>query len=294
MQRCRIESLGVSLQPGPLFRRGSIDHAVRAGRACLKGSRYNPEDVRVLVNAGIHRDGHVCEPAIAAYIQRRLGINVEFQGRRTLAFDLQNGGCGMLNAAHVLSALLLSGEAQVGMVVASEANSDRRPDPAYTYPPSGAATLIDLSPREGVGFGAFAFHTHDEYSELYSSVVSLKVARGQLQLRRRGEELEEVYLSKARAVVDEVLEKDGLRREDVALVVPAQISQRFLEKLPEAIGFPKERVASYTDRLADTLSTSTFLALHEAMKGPECAPGKTVVLLAFGSGVTIGAASYTR
>ncbi|HCF60847.1 MAG TPA: hypothetical protein DFS52_22955 [Myxococcales bacterium] len=291
MPRCRIESLGVSLPPGPLFRRGSIAHAVRAGRACLESSHYNREDVRVLVNAGIHRDGHVCEPAMAAYIQRRLDINVEFQGRRTLAFDLQNGGCGMLNAAQVLSALLLSGEAQVGMAVASEANGDRRPAPAYSYPPSGAAALIDLSPRESIGFGTFAFHTHDEFSELYTSVVSLKVARGRIELRR-GAELEEVYLSKARAVVDEVLEKDGLRREEVALVVPAQISKGFLAKLPEAIGFPKERVADYSDTLADTLSTSTFLALHEAMKGTECAPGKTVLLLAFGSGVTIGAASY--
>ena len=43
------------------------------------------------------------ESDTAAYIQHRLGINIEFQGRRTLAFDLLNGGCGMLNGVHVLA-----------------------------------------------------------------------------------------------------------------------------------------------------------------------------------------------
>ena len=88
---------------------GSVHHAVEAGRRCLDESQYRPADVGVLINAGVHRDGHICEPAIAAYIQHRLGINVEFQGRRTLSFDLLNGGCGMLNAAQVAIALLQGG-----------------------------------------------------------------------------------------------------------------------------------------------------------------------------------------
>ena len=291
MPRCRIESLGISPPPGPPFGRGSLAHALRAGRACLEGSCYHPEDVRVLVNAGVHRDEHVCEPAIAAYVQRGLGINVEFQGRRTLAFDLLNGGCGMLNAAHVVSGLLLAGEAQVGMVVASEANSDRRPDPEYRYPPSGAALMLDLSPRETLGFGSFAFHTHEEHAELYTSVVSLKVPRGKLLLRRQAE-LESIYLEKARAVVDEVLERDRLRREEIALVVPAQLSPGFLARLPEAIGFGRGQLADYSDRLEDTLTTSVFLAMDEARRTAGLKPGAHLLLLAFGSGVTVAAASY--
>ena len=83
MRRCRIESLGVSPPRGGRPRWGSLKHAVVAGRSCLADSRYRRADVRVLINAGVHRDGHVCEPAIAAYIQHGLGINIEFQGRRT-------------------------------------------------------------------------------------------------------------------------------------------------------------------------------------------------------------------
>ena len=37
------------------------------------------------------------------------------------------------------------------------------------------------------GFGAFAFRTHDEHADLYSSVVSLAQPNGHIVLRRRAE-----------------------------------------------------------------------------------------------------------
>ena len=246
----------------------------------------------LMANTGVYRDRHVCEPAIAAYVQHGLGINVEFHGRRTLSFDLLNGGCGMLNGLQVLTALMETGEAPVGMVVSSEANADRRPDPSWTYAASGAAVLLDLSPRAGVGFGAFAFDTREEDAELYTGVVSLAVKRGRLLLRRRQAELEEAWLRGAKAVVDEVLERDGLRREDVARVVPAQVSPGFLARLGPAIGFAREAVVDLTAELPDTLTTSTFLALSRSLERAPLAPGQVALLLSFGSGVTVGATTY--
>jgi 3-oxoacyl-[acyl-carrier-protein] synthase-3 len=291
VRRCRLESLGVSLPNRRFFKWGSVRHAIEAGKRCLAGSHYHPDDVAVLINTGVNRDDHTCEPAIACYIQNGLDINAEFQGRRTLAFDLLNGGAGMLNGLHVLTSLLQSGSAQVGMVVSSEVNTDKDPDPGYPYPASGAAVMLDLSPRSAVGFGAFAFDTRDDKSDLFTSIVSLKVKRGKLLMRRKAE-LEEAYLVGAAAAVEEVLAKDGLKREDIDLVVPAQISPAFLAKLPAAIGCPKERVADFTADLPDTHSTSVFLALQRALSAQPLAAGKKALLLAFGSGVTVGAATY--
>ncbi len=291
MRRCRIESLGVSPPRRRLLRWGSVRHAVEAGRRCLAASHHRPADVEVLVNAGVYRDRHTCEPAMACYIQHRLGINVEFQGRRTASFDLLDGGVGMLSAAQVLAALIAGGEASVGMVVASDANSDRRPDPGYVYPASGVAALLDVAPRAGVGFGSFAFETLSDRADLCTGVVSLAHRRGRLVLRRRAG-LEEAYLEAAGAAVERVLDREEMRREDVDLVVPAQISPVFLARLPAAVSFPREKVLDLTDTMADTLSTSLFLALHHAMRGGLVGPGKVVLLVACGSGVTAGAALY--
>ena len=291
MRHGRIESLGVSLPKRRLFGWGSQRHAVEAGKRCLAASRYRPSDVRVLVNAGVYRDGHVCEPAIAAYVQHALGVNVDFHGRRTLSFDLLNGGVGMLNAAHLLVSQMHAGEIQVGMVVASDANPDRRPDPESAVAASGAALLLDLSPRNGAGFGAFAFETREESADLYTAVVSLKEPRGRLLIRRRAE-LEEAFLAGAAAAAKAVLERDGLSPGDVDLVVPSQVSASFLARLPGALGVPREKVADYASVLPDTPTTSAFLAFDRARAEGALGPGRTALLLACGSGVTVGAATY--
>jgi 3-oxoacyl-[acyl-carrier-protein] synthase-3 len=291
MRRCRIEALGTSLNGRGLRKWGSVRRAVEAGRECLAKSRYHPADVRVLINTGIHRDGHVCEPANACYIQHGLGINTEFQGRRTLAFDLLNGGCGMLNAVHVIATQMRAGEIQVGMVVSSEANSDRRPDPAYTYPSSGAAVLLDLSPRRDVGFGAFAFQTREEHADLFQSVVSLEEKRGRIVLTRSAD-LEDAYATAVPGVIDEVLEAEHLRRDEIDLVVPAQISSAFVKHLPRAAGVEAGRIADFTSSLPDTHSTSLFLALDRLLAEAPPKPGTKAVFLAFGSGITVGAAVY--
>ena len=165
---------------------------------------------------------------MAVFIQHRLGINIEFQSRSTLSFDLQNGGCGMLDAAQAAVALLQGGEIAAGLVVASEANPDRHPDPRFDYPASGAAMLLDLSPWRGTGFGEFVFHTRDDHADLYTSLVSLAEKRGRIVIDRRAE-LEDTYLSMAGGVVEDVLTRDRLRREEIDLVVPAQISARLFD-----------------------------------------------------------------
>ena len=290
-RRVRIAGIGASLPGFRLLRRGSLTRAVEAGRQCLAAARRRPSEVGLLIHAGVTRDHHVCEPANAATIQHRLGINVEFQGVPTLSFDLVNGGCGMLDAAHVICALLQEGDARCGMVTASEGNADRRAKGEPPCPDSGAAVLLELSPDPGMGFGSFAFHARSEYAGMATTVVSLAEPRGRLRVRRDAG-LEARWLEMAGRVVDEVLGKDGLSRSQVDRVIPAQISADFVALLPQAIGMPAERVADHSACLPDTLSTSLFLALERELRLRPPLPGEKVLLLAFGSGLTAAAAVY--
>lgn len=290
-RRVRIAGIGASLPGFRLWRRGSVARAVEAGRRCLASANRRPAEVGLLIHAGVTRDHHVCEPANAVYIQRRLGINVEFQGARTLSFDLVNGGCGMLDAAHVLCALLQEGTPRCGMVTASEGNADWRAKGERPCPDSGAAILLELSPRSRTGFGSFAFRTNGQHAEIAATVVSLAEARGRLRVRR-DPGVEERWLEMAGPIIEEVLDMDGLSRSQIDRVVPAQISARFLARLPQAIGLPAERIADFSVDLPDTHSTSVFLALQRELALRPPLPGQTALLLAFGSGLTAAAAIY--
>lgn len=291
MPRCRIESLGVSLPRRGMRKIGSLAHAVQAGQQALQQSHYNRADIATLINAGVYRDRHYAEPAFACFIQDKLGINVEFQGRQTLSFDLLNGGCGLLSAAQVMTQMILSRTVQVGMIVASEANADRRPDPSYTYPASGAAAILDISPYTRQGFGDFVFKTLDQHHDLYGSAVSLAQAGGRLLVRKHVE-LEAAYLEAASQAWRELLERSELSPEQIDLVIPSQISSDFIGKLATDLALPRERFVDVSQRHGDTLTTSWMLALHDAKTRGAMREGSTCVILACGSGVTVGAATY--
>jgi 3-oxoacyl-[acyl-carrier-protein] synthase III len=177
------------------------------------------------------------------------------------------------------------------MAISSEANTDRKPDPSYPYPASGAAAILDVSTKKNIGFGAFSFHTDERQADFFSSRVSLTVKHGKLALSRHAD-LEAAYLEGARHAVSQVLENDKLRVLDIDWIVPAQISSEFLKRLPEAIGIPRDRVVNISASLPDTHSTSFMLALHHSMNSALLTPGKKVLFLACGSGVTVGVATY--
>lgn len=292
MPKVRIESVGVVWPKASMVRHSSVAYAVRAAKRCLKNSHHRRSDIGAFINVGTYRDGHYAEPAIATFMQKKLGINIEFQGKQTLSFDLQNGGVGFLNALSVLNQMLVAGHVHAGMVIASEGNSDRRPDPAYTYPRSGAAMIVDLSPLKESGFGAFHFSQFPEGYDLYESVVSLDRPHGHLHMRVDRPKLEALYLKKAGLFFRELLAKENLLPNDIQLVIPAQLSPSFVGQLSSALEIDKDRVFDVTHQLSDTLTTSLPLAWSAAQQTGQLTPGSKIALLSFGSGITLGGAVY--
>lgn len=290
--RSRIESIGVSMPGGRLFTLGSVDHAVAAGKRCLDESRYGSAEIQTLINAGVFRDGHCGEPAMAAFIQAKLGINPGFGTTNSFSFDLTNGGVGMLSALQVADALMKSGTIRVGMAVSSDANTDRRPDPAYAYPRSGAAVILDRSPDAHRGFGSFVFRTFEEHGDASTARVELFRKKGRLRIEK-SDRLDDIYLECAGTVFGELLEREGLAAGDIGLVIPSQISHGFLTRLPAALGVAPEAVVNVLDETGgDTHTTSPFIALKTALRLGRAVRGTKAVFLAVGSGVTAGCALY--
>ena len=291
MLRSRIVSLGVSLPGRRLFRNGSLDHAVRAGREALAHTTYWPADIELLINAGVHRDKHYAEPAFACFIQRELGLNIDFQGRQTFSYDLIDGAMGVLNALDTLDAHIKTGTVEVGMVVASEANTDRHPRPEYTTARSGAAVILDASPEASVGFRAFCFRNFFEHAGLYESYVDLSVKRGCLHVDRAAG-FEGAALEAVGGTVPDFLKAEGLSPEEIDVVLPSQMSPSFVAGLGQRTGVPQDRVIDLTGDYPDTHSTAPLLALDRAMKSGRTGKGKRALFLGVGAGLSVGAALY--
>lgn len=291
-KRCRIESIGISMGHGKLFKLGSIAHAVKAGKQCLKSSIYSTKDINILINTGVYRDQHIMEPSIASLIQNKLNMNIDFHSdHTTFSFDLLNGSCGMLNAIELITSQMACNTIQRGMVVSSEANRDRHSSSKFPYLPSGVAVLLDIASFDRIGFGNFVFHSHDQHAKLYQTAIDYIKKNGEL-IFEISNEIENYFLRYTNATVNEVLEKNNLTREEIDFVVPQQISADFLQRLPTVINISKDKIVNFSSELPNTLSTSTFLALYYFMQKHQPAAGNNILLLSFGSGITIAGTIY--
>ena len=75
-------------------RHSALHLAVASARTCLQRAGRDPDDVDLLINAGIYRDRNLAEPALAALIQEDVGANPEDphrEGHGTFSFDVANG-----------------------------------------------------------------------------------------------------------------------------------------------------------------------------------------------------------
>ncbi len=78
--------------------------------------------------------------------------------------------------------------------------------------------------------------------------------------------------------------------DEVDLVVPHQANARIIAGIRERLGLPPERMLDAIAQTGNTSAASLPIALTEAAATGRLAPGNRVLLVAFGAGLTWGAA----
>jgi 3-oxoacyl-[acyl-carrier-protein] synthase III len=108
-------------------------------------------------------------------------------------------------------------------------------------------------------------------------------------LKMRGPELFKIAVRSMAEVTREVVERAGVRVEDVNLIVPHQANVRIIDAVAQRLGLKPERVFVNIDRYGNTSAASVPIALDEAVEADRIQPNDLVLLLACGGGLTWGA-----
>ncbi|RSS64143.1 hypothetical protein [Streptomyces sp. WAC06614] len=137
----------------------AVDLAARAARDCLARAQVSPSAVGILINVGVYRESNTFEPAVAALVQKQVGMNLDYiadpQPAAGFSFDLMNGACGVLNAVQAGQALLDTAATERLLITAADVHpaGDARRDPHYPYADLAGAFLLERSPDPDAGFG---------------------------------------------------------------------------------------------------------------------------------------------
>ena len=89
-------------------------------------------------------------------------------------------------------------------------------------------------------------------------------------------------------VIMEGLAKNGLKREDIDMLIPHQANLRIAQFIQKKFGLRDDQLFNNIQKYGNTTAASVIIALTEAWEEGKIKEGDNVVLAAFGSGFTWG------
>jgi 3-oxoacyl-[acyl-carrier-protein] synthase III len=288
-----IKSVGLSAAD-PSLCVDSVELAVSAAEDCLSKSSSPRDQIDLLIFAGVYRTRFVCEPALAAIIGGKLGVNDcrrPHGQTRTLCFDVLAGAAGPLKACLIASQFIETGKARRVMIVTSEITQS----PCLELASSGSALLLENSDTSEIaptrqGFRAFHFRDLPEKIDAYRSFCDLSVPGGKLEVHRNPE-LERLYLDSLQELVAQFLSMRKLAPSDIGLVVGPQISSGFLAELGRRLGM-EDRMVDAVDGRDDLFTSSIAAGVHAAQIRGLVPTGTVALFLSAASGIQVGCALY--
>jgi 3-oxoacyl-[acyl-carrier-protein] synthase III len=257
-----------------------------AAARALRGAGRTPDDVDLLLNAGLYHDRILGEPALAALIQEDIGANPEDPyagGHGTFSLDIANGSCGMLTGLQVADGFLRAGTIRHALVVASDADPGRRMAPGFPYAPVGAAIACSWRPGPG-GIVGFRVATHPQAATGDGGLrATVRFTGGRNTLV-----IEEASAFAATAgawaadVAAKLLADHGMAPGDLDLVVANPLEPAFLDALAGGLDVAPDRLARpASGRRAHTAALGVALAPVVAERRHV---GATVLLVSAGAG----------
>jgi 3-oxoacyl-[acyl-carrier-protein] synthase-3 len=87
-------------------------------------------------------------------------------------------------------------------------------------------------------------------------------------------------------VIQEALDTNNLRKDDINLLVPHQANLRISQYIQEKLGLTDEQVFNNIMHYGNTTAASIPIALSEAWQAGKINTGDLICLAAFGSGFT--------
>ncbi len=269
---------------------GSSDLGEQAVRGLLLKTHTAPEDIDLLICATVTPD--MAFPATANIISDKCGIKNAF------SFDFNAACSGFLFALETGATFIEGGRYKKVIVVGTDKMSsitdytDRTTCPLF----GDAAGAVLLEPTTGeFGIIDHIFHTDGsgrKYLHLKAG-GSVKPASYETIdakehfIYQEGQSVFKFAVSNMADVAVEIMERNNLKPNDIAWLVPHQANLRIIEATGRRMGLDPEKVMINIQNYGNTTTATIPLCIWEYEK--KLKKGDILILAAFGGGFTWGA-----
>jgi 3-oxoacyl-[acyl-carrier-protein] synthase III len=266
--------------------------AAVAGLRAIATAGLQPDDIDLIIVGTLTPDFPM--PSTAALVKGAIG------NKRAAAMDLAAACSGFVFGYATAHAYVASGLAKHVLVIGAETLSrctdftDR--STCILFGDGAGAAVLSASDEPG---GTLGIEMTTEPSGAYliwlpaggaSRPTSYATMAGREHfMKMKGTETYRMAVRTLGSTSLKSVEKAGLGLDDLDLVIPHQANFRIIEGLAKSLDFPMERVFVNVGCYGNTSAASVPLALSEAVSAGRVKKGDTLLLVAFGAGLTSGA-----
>ncbi len=268
--------------------------AAKATRMALQRAKLTEKDIEFIVFATITPDYFF--PGSGVLLQRELGL--EGIG----ALDIRNACSGFIYALSTADQFIKSGMYKTILVVGAEIQSTaldvttRGRNTAVIFGDGAGAAILQASDKQGI----LSTHLHSDgrfAEELYVKDPGSSRPREERQPEQildtkdfkvvmNGTLVFKHAVVRFIEVINEALNANHLKKEDITLLIPHQANLRISQFVQHKLEMSDDRVYNNIMRYGNTTAASIPIALSEAWAEGKVKENDVICLAAFGSGFT--------
>lgn len=288
-----VERTGIHRRHVAADNEACSDLCLKASQKALKDAGLTPQDIDLLIVATV--SGDQVMPSTAAVLQHKLGC------KHIMAFDLSAACSGFVYSLSIADQFIRTGMYKNILVVGAEVltrivNYKDRETCILFGDGAGAWIVSRAKPEDKNIILSSHLHADGSLGDLFTlpgggsaMPFSQKVLDDNAQyVRMKGREIFKNAVRTLTQCCHEALDANGVPADQVDWLVPHQANVRILESVADHFKFPKEKVIFSLHETGNTSAASIPLAFDLAVQEGKIKRGQTILLAAFGAGLTSG------
>jgi 3-oxoacyl-[acyl-carrier-protein] synthase-3 len=272
------------------------DLGLEASKEALKNAGMKAEDIDFIIFATLSPDHHF--PGTGCYLQKKMGLS------EIGCMDVRNQCTGFIYSLAVANAFVKIGMYKRILVVGSEIHSSalnfsfEGRDVAVLFGDGAGAVIV--GPSDDPSRGILSCHLHADGN--YADILKLDIwdisrkpyishealDRGEAWPKMVGKEVFRTAVTKIPEVIEETLQANDLKADDIDLYIPHQANLRINQFAALRLGVPEEKFFSNIHRYGNTTAASIPICLSELLEQNAIKEGDLIMVVGFGSGFTWG------
>ena len=269
----------------------SSDISTRIAETLMEKRGISADEIDVIIVGTVTPDYFT--PSTAALVQKNIGAT------NAWGFDLSAACSGYIYGLETGATFIRSGQYNKVMVIGVDTMTSildfKDRDTCVIFGDGGGCAILEPTQNDA-GILDSILHMDGnggEYliipgggSRIPATVESVKSR--QHFIKQDGKTVYKFAVRGMADVSEEILSRNNLSGEDIALFIPHQANKRIIDAAAERCGISSEKVLINIDRYGNTTAGTIPIAMNEAVENNQIKDGDYILLASFGAGFTWG------